>query len=345
MGIDAAISTFGRHARAPPPLEPGRFGTNIREVSRRPRLQRLDGVDSSTCPDRPAMTIARACPLILCLVAPVALAATTCPLIRPAGLTPSQVDEVVVSDYARWLRKPASAIELARPFKPQDGSANEPVDFLLATQAIVVDLGVDFGKDVFDAARAQGPATPDESVTIAQIQAIARAAYAQGSDGPPPAAAPGVDYAVVKVPVHVPAAPAGDWRLVRCGHDDVTFRMERADGVFAASLRNASLRPFTSDAAFLQDAQDAFGSQLPAGFQPRPWKFAMVAGTARRCADATQVADNAQAGTSYLLRVRVCALAPNNPNTHVLLFSQMAARGQAVDATAAEAFIAATSPK
>ena len=283
--------------------------------------------------------------ICLAFVVPAAMAASRCPLIRPAGLSPQQVDAVVADTYARWLRKPVAGLDTSRTYQALDGTDTAVVTYVLATTALSESLGVDLAKAFSDAAQAKGAKQPLDSLPLAELQALARESYAKGQDGPPPTATPGVDYAVFGLPVQVPSAPAGDWRLVRCGQEDVTFVQRRADGIVAASLRNVSLGPYVSDADFLKELEAAMRTMVAPGYKVRPWTPTIVAATSRHCADAAVTADEAGSGAQYYLRLRACYVKPDRSNTQLMLYSRMATAGNAIDPAPAEDFIRATSPK
>ena len=175
-------------------------------------------------------SLLRLCMLGLALAAPAAMAASTCPFIRPAGLSPQQVDGVVVGSYAQMLHKPASQIDTGKTFKALDGTDNASLTYSFETIDISRALGFDAVKLFYDAAKAKGAKEPYDSMSIAELQGLARRAYAQGQDGPPPVADAKTEYAVAGVGVRAPWTPAGDWRLTQCGGDGVTFLSRTSGG-------------------------------------------------------------------------------------------------------------------
>ena len=283
--------------------------------------------------------------LCLALAAPAAMAASKCPFIRPAGLSAQQVDSVVAGSYAQWLHKPAGDVDTRKTLKTLDGTDNAILTYSFGTLAIAQTLGFDAVKLFSDAAEAKGAKQPFDSMSIAEFQGLARTAYAQGRDEPPPMADDKTEYAVGGLAVRVPSTPAGDWRLIQCGADGVTFLRSTGVGNFAASLRDGSLSPYVSDAALLKEVANGLQGRIPPQFKVRPFLPTIVKGTSAPCADAALNADDAANGATLYLRVRICYLKRDNPNTWFVLFSETLPPGQRVDAAAAEAFIAATSPK
>ena len=293
------------------------------------------------------MTISRLRLWILCIavVAPTAMAATRCPVIRPPGLTSQQVDAVVAGTFAQFVRKPVAGLDTSRTVKALDGTDNATLTYSFATLDVGSKLGFDAVKVFYDAAAAKGAKQPFDSLSIAELQALARTQYAQGKDEPPPAADVDARYVVTGLPVRVPSMPAGDWLLRHCGADDVTFTRRSNSGIVAASVRVTSLSPFFSDADFLREVATGLQAQMPARFKTRPWQPTIVKGTSVPCADAAMNGDEAASGTTLYLRVRICHLSHDNPNAWAVLFSETLAPGQLVDTASGEAFIADTSPK
>lgn len=290
-------------------------------------------------------SLLRLCMLGLALAAPAAMAASTCPFIRPAGLSPLQVDAVVVDAYAEWLHRSAAGLDTSKTIKALDGTDNANLTYMFGTLTVGQALGFDSARRFYDAAVAKGSKQPLDSMSIAELQALARKAYSEGHDEPPPVADANVEYAVSRLPVRVPSTPLGDWRLTHCGADDVTFLRRGSDGNFAASLRDASMSPYTSDAEFLKEITNGLQGRMPPQFKVRPWQPTLVKGTSAPCADAALNGDDAANGTTLYLRVRICYLRRDNPNAWFVLFSETMPPGQHVVTAPAEAFIAATSPK
>lgn len=284
-------------------------------------------------------------PVLLALAAPGAPAATACPLIRPAGLTPQRVDDAVAMLYAQGLHEPLRKLAITRSFKSQHAGDEELADYEEATRTVGEALGFDAREAFAQAARAQGSGRPDESLTIAELQALARSTYAQGPDAPAPAASSGVSYVVSGIPVQVPETPAQGWMLVRCSHRDVTF-MRLGDGrFFAASLRRLTANVSDEEEVFLQDIEAALRFRLPASARPRTWKVVADAAGRGNCTEASVDLRPKGHGGSFLLRSRVCAAVAGRPQGYAILYGQYAPAGADLDTRAAEDFISATAPK
>ena len=283
--------------------------------------------------------------LCMAIAAPAAMAASRCPLIRPAGLSPQQVDGIVAGTYAAWLHQPVGQVDTRQTIARLDGTDNATLTYSFATADISSTLGFDAVELFYDAARAKAAKEPSDLMSIAELQALARQAYARGHDEAPPKADPSAEYAVGGLAVRAPSSPAGDWRLTHCGASDVTFVQRSEEGDFAASLRSASMSRYTSDAAFLAEVGKGLQGRMPPQFKLRPWQPALVKGTRAPCADAALQGDDPVRDVTLFLRVRVCYLRPDNPNTWFVLFSETLPAGRGVDTAAAEAFVGATSPK
>lgn len=284
-------------------------------------------------------------PVLLALAVPGAMAVTACPFLRPSDLTPQQVDDDVARLYVQGLHKPLGELVTGSPFKPQHADDEELPDFEEATRTVGEALGFDAREVFAQAARAKGSDRPDESLTLAQLQALARTAYAQGHDTPVPMASPGVDYAVFGMPVHVPGSPAGGWTLMRCSHRDVTFMRLRDGRFFAASLRSLSASSQGNEELFVLDIEAALRLRLPASARPGTWKIVSDAAGRGNCTEASVILRPGGANGSFQLRSRACYPTSGRPRGYAILFGQFAPAGADLDTKAAEDFISATAPK
>jgi len=83
-------------------------------------------------------------------------AASRCPLIRPPGLSPQQVDAVVLGKASESLRRQLSASELSRPFKDLDGTENAILTYSFTALAIGETLGFESIRFFATAAKTRG---------------------------------------------------------------------------------------------------------------------------------------------------------------------------------------------
>lgn len=283
--------------------------------------------------------------VLLALVAPAANAATACPVMREPGLTPPQVDDVVARLYAQGLHKRLRELVRARAFKAQHADDGELADYDEATRTVGEALGFDAREVFSQAARAKGSDRPDESLTVLDLQALARDAYARGHDAPAQVASPGVDYAVSGISVHAPESPAGDWLLTTCSHRNVTFMRLREGRFVAASLRALSAVPEGDEDMFVDEIESALRRRLPTNARPNTWKFVADTTDHGSCIAASVTLGPHGDGGSFLLRSRICPAAAGRPLGYAILYAELAQAGVDLDMKAAEGFISTTAPK
>jgi hypothetical protein len=177
----------------------------------------------------------------------IAMAAGTvqeCPLIRPPGLTPEQVDAVVMEDLSRSVSRVPQDIDRSKSFAQLDPGADTKLHFALFVVHVSEALGIEDGVAFHEIAAARHNGN-SMALTVQEYLDASRAAYARGTDGPPPAAIEGVRYKLSGV-MSVPApSPARGWSLVACRRDQVGF--QRVDGEGRMSMAYVSslgLPPF-----------------------------------------------------------------------------------------------------
>jgi hypothetical protein len=155
---------------------------------------------------------------------PAAAASSPCPLIRPPGLDAKNVDDVVVASFAQALHLSPDKIDVRLTPRVLDGSDTVVVSYFLAVQNISYSLGFNAIPVYRDAAKAKGSDKPFEALTLAQLQEIARKAYAAGIDSPPPNVTEETTYQLSRgVEVSTPR-PATGWALLQCAPDRAAFQ-------------------------------------------------------------------------------------------------------------------------
>src|SRR5215471_17649312 len=187
---------------------------------------------------RTLMTACLAGALLLPAIPAAAAAPIECPLIRPPGLTPEQVDAVVLEDLSRILGRSASEIDRSKSFAQLDPGPDQKLHFALFVVNVSEALGIEDGVafDGIAKARHKGDI---RALTVQEYLDATRIAYAQGKDGPPPAAIEGARYKL-SATMSVPApSPARGWSLVSCRRDQVGF--QRVDGEGRMSLAYVSV--------------------------------------------------------------------------------------------------------
>lgn len=191
--------------------------------------------------------------LLVLLIASTSSAATPCPAIRPPGLSPDQIDAVVIQSFYGSLRRAIADDERNRTIKEIDGTENAILTYSFGVLDIGYFLGFDAVKVFGEAAQTKGNRQPFETMTVAEMQRLARAAYAAGHDAPYPLAVEGAHYPAREMIVGTPS-PAAGWSLMRCLKDTILFVREDGQGGINAKANASvvSLPPAASEAAFLK---------------------------------------------------------------------------------------------
>lgn len=257
--------------------------------------------------------------LLLCPPAQ-AQPATGCPLIRPAGLAPQQVDAVVLTRLAQALRRAPADLDTGLSVQALSPPGQAELLYGYAALAIGEVLGFDGPARFREAARARGSERPHEALDIAALQAAARAAYAAGTDAPPPPATPGERFRLEGVAVGAPTVETG-WHLMRCGHDQVAWWRRGAadDESVTAVLRVTALPPWTGPQAFVDHLRQALLGTVPAGYAVRSLSVEPLTDGARPCADASLVARADH--QPWRLKARFCYAGPQARHGHAAMFS------------------------
>lgn len=310
-------------------------------------------------PDLRLLAPPLACVVLACAPAH-AQGTLRCPFVRPPGLAAEQVDAVVLQNVVELLQRPPDAIDRTKPFDVVDGTDSASLDYALAARAIGEALGFDATATFAETAQARdGPhadtsagamppshaGAPHERLSVADMQAAARKAYAAGQDGPPPAAIVGAAYRIEGLAVHTPV-PAAGWVILQCGAEHVTFQQgSRASlPLSVATARLTTVPAYTDDAAFEKFLRATVAASLP-GLQVERVDVKIAEGSKLPCAD-VRVAATLQ-GEAYGLRQRVCYAGRDASFAYLTVFSRLGDAGLAPPAAlaSAEGFVIGASPK
>ena len=131
--------------------------------------------------------------MLVPVIATAAGAVQECPLIRPPGLTPEQVDAVVLADLSRSIGRLTQDIDRSKSFAQLDQGADTKLHFALFVVSASEALGIEDGVAFHDIAVARHNGD-SMALTVQEFLDASRAAYAKGTDGPPPPSAEGVRY-------------------------------------------------------------------------------------------------------------------------------------------------------
>ena len=190
------------------------------------------------------------------------LAVDTCTPVRPASLSPSAVDQVVIRQVAEALGIPPSSVDSTKTIAQLDRSDNAIIRYAFVVGGISEALAFDAAAAFHQANLASGKRHPMEGVSVGLMQSLARKAYASGVDSAPPLVLEGTTYGTRRFTVTVPSHPPG-WSLLLCNHDQYAFRLVDANSasVYTAVARDINLEPFTTEEAFLLQIRSAAAAQ------------------------------------------------------------------------------------
>lgn len=256
---------------------------------------------------------------LACLLVSSVQAADSCPFIRPPALTTQQVDELVLATYAQALHTAPSRIDTSKTIEALDGTENAIITYSLATLAVGEALGFDAIKRFFDATKLRGGKQPFETLSLANMQSLAHAAYAEGRDTEPPAASAESTYLVHSLIVRAPQPVIG-WRLVRCGGEYIAFRKQTPVGTSTAGVRVAALPPYQSEARFVELAKEMLSSSVPRGYAVRPWKPVASVFSQAPCVDSNILAEG-EGNMQLFFRSRICYATPGATFGYAIMFA------------------------
>jgi hypothetical protein len=275
-------------------------------------------------------------------IAPAA-AAEDCPFIRPAGLSPAKVDELVLAKLTESLGAQPRKIDKSATMKSLDGAPNARVHFALFVVGVGESLGFDSGAAFHAKAREKGVDDPFDSVTVAEYQSAARAAYAKGKDRPPPAANANVEYKFHKIAVR-PPSPSKGWVMLRCSVDQIMFqRRGESTGQSTAITRTLSLPAYKDDRDFLEYTRREATSMLSSLGSTSSLEAMMVPGIAATCSQFKATVAGLQA--PYTMHARFCYSDKSSRFGYAALFSHLGPMPAAAVLKEAQAFMAGASPK
>jgi hypothetical protein len=271
-----------------------------------------------------------------------AQATIRCPFIRPPGLAAEQVDAAVLQEVAQVLQHAPEGLDRDKSLRKLHDAPDVGERFAAMAQGVGETLGFDAAARFEAAARAQGGAKPEDALSVAQLQEIARKAYAAGKDQPPPAALAGAAYPLEGLAVKTPV-PATGWSLLRCTGEQVLF--QRRDAALSTALVTlAAVPPFDDKAAFEQRVRDAIRGGLPPGLAVDTMKVVVVDGEKAPCANA--LVTGSVRGAAFGMLERVCYLGPDAPFAWNTVFSRLGDGFELPSAIKeADAFVAGASPK
>lgn len=229
--------------------------------------------------------------------------AEECPFIRPVGLTAAEVDQIVVDGAQRHIGRQLGSGYRDKTFKLLLND-NPIIEYSMTTLYVSEMLGYDLIKKNWDAAEKRG-GRPENVLTIADMQALAREAYFAGRDSEyPPAGS--AQYQLQGILVGSPK-PTSGWTLTRCGSEvGVWFRKVHPNqsGASTATVSIVDLPAPTTDAQFLSFVRSYLGRTLPPGVSVDSPGAQIAFGTRVPCADFA--ASGSTANRPYKLRGRVC---------------------------------------
>jgi len=174
-----------------------------------------------------------------------------CPLIRPPGLGADQVDAVVLEDLSRSLGRLANEIDRSKSFNQLDPGPDAKLHFALFVVRTSEALGIEDGVAFHEIALARHDGN-SMALTVQEYLDASRAAYAKGTDGPPPAAQEGVRYKLSGAMSVSAPSPARGWTLVACRRDQIGFQRVDGEGRMSmAYVSSLSLPPFRDAPTFI----------------------------------------------------------------------------------------------
>jgi hypothetical protein len=214
---------------------------------------------------------------------------------------------------AEALQVPTERIDAHKTIKQLDPSDNVAVTYAFVVVGIGEALAFDSAAAFHEASKASGKRDPWEGVTVATMQVLARKAYFNGTDAPPPPAPRGATYKTRRFSVAVPSQPP-NWSLIICNHDQFAFaaRDPMLDGVYTAVARDIGLEPFKNEETFLSQVRAAVAQMAPAGRAVTSIDVGIVERTGPPCALASAeitpavAPELATGGLRYTIYARFC---------------------------------------
>jgi hypothetical protein len=205
--------------------------------------------------------------LCWCLSFETAYAQEECKPIRPPGLSRDQAEQVVLETISEELQIPVARIDRSRSIGALSGTDNVMLHYALVVVGISDTLAIDAARIFHKAAETKGEMPPFQSLSVAEMQSLARQAYLSSPDSPYPHVKPGAKYRTDRFIVFAPS-PSNGWVMLRCNRDQLEFQRVdiAAQRAFNAVARNVSLEPFVAKPEFLTQVRAAANSFVPGGY-------------------------------------------------------------------------------
>ena len=232
-----------------------------------------------------------------------AAALEECPVIRPPGLAPADIDQIVLAQLASGLGLEPAKIDRSKTVRALLKGREMPGDFNEFLAKVGEELGFDGPAAFHGRVREKKGRSPYESLSIADYQAASRAAYASGKDAALPTPREGAEYPLYRIRVRTPS-PAAGWLLMRCMTNQVVFqRIEPGVGGSTAMAVTFDAPKYTTEREFLdytrQQVSEVLHLQGPLSFDVTP-----VKGSKTPCSQVR--ADLVTAGQPHRVRGRFC---------------------------------------
>jgi hypothetical protein len=194
----------------------------------------------------------------------VAIAVQQCEPVRPPGLSPQEIEQIVLTKISEAIEIPVAKIDKALSIQGLVGANNALMRYAFVAVYIGDALGVEPGIAFDRAAKAKGKSHPSQSLTVAELQALARDDYLSTSDSPYPSLKPDASYKTRRFVASAPSPPDG-WILIKCYHDQFAFQRQDAKTgeISSASVRNIGFEPFKGKSEFLTHVRTAAKSSTP----------------------------------------------------------------------------------
>lgn len=248
--------------------------------------------------------------------------ATECPIIRPLGLTATQVAETVLSNLSQTFSIERNKIDTLQTLKAIDRSDNLVINYAFFVISITDTLGFDATAIFHDAAKAKGNSQPYEALTIQELMAISRKAYFDGNDTPFPTVRSGAKYKTGTFSVLSPA-PSENWLIIRCGFDLIQFqhRDDKLDITTNAMVKETALKPYKNREQFLSEIKAVTDSLKPSGVKVRSVRTEFVENTPTPCVIVNIRGEVEK--SALFLSTRFCYMRKDSVQGYAAMYSQL----------------------
>jgi hypothetical protein len=194
----------------------------------------------------------------------IATAAEQCEAVRPPGLSSQEAEQTVLMKISAALEIPAAKIDVTRSVQDLAGADNAMMRYAIVAVYVGDALGFDAGAAFDKAAKSKGKVHPSQSLTIAELQVLARQSYLSTPDMPYPSAKPDAIYKTRRFVASAPTPPSG-WKLIKCNYNQFAFQRQdtKSGDVSNASASDVKLEPFEGNAEFLNQVRASAKSVTP----------------------------------------------------------------------------------